>query len=101
MVPISAAYFGRVGGVGIKIGTGGYGDGGSSERIASKPEAVETITTDVLDLGTCISERTRKTGVVQRAGEERGANQEGAGKCRVFTPKLDYPSQSGYGEAGK
>ena len=24
----------------------------------SKPEAVETITTDVLDLGTCISERT-------------------------------------------
>ena len=69
--------FRESGGVGIKIGTGGYADGGSSERIDPKLAALETITTDVLDLGSCISERSRETGIVQRTGEERGANQEG------------------------
>ena len=60
-VPISGEW-----GVGIKIGTGGYADGGSLERIDPKLAALETITTDVLDLGSCISERSRETGIVQR-----------------------------------
>ena len=71
-VPISGEWGGR-----NKIGTGGYADGGSLERIDPKLAALETITTDVLDLGSCISERSRETGIVQRTGEERGANQEG------------------------
>ena len=69
--------FGESGGVGIKIGTGGYADGGSSERIDPKLEALETITTDVLDLGSCISERSRGTGIVQRTGEQQGMRRRG------------------------